>query len=99
MALPDPESGRPERASANGLLTRPVGTGRRREIPATPSETFAWSARRAGTPEMGETRVIVLITQLTNGRARCVPDRPVNAGNSRSLMDSPTPWLACGQAR
>ena len=22
-------------------------------------------------------------------RARCVPDRPVNAGNSRSLSDSP----------
>ena len=31
-------------------------------------------------------------------RARCVPDRPVNAGNSRSLPDSPIHWLTCGRA-
>jgi len=32
------------------LLTRPHGTG---ETPGTLSEAFAWSARRAGTWEMG----------------------------------------------
>ena len=31
-------------------------------------------------------------------RARCVPDRPVNAGNSRSLPDSPIHRLTCVQA-
>jgi hypothetical protein len=29
-------------------------------------------------------------------RARCVPDRPVKAGYSRSLMDSPRLRLTCG---
>ena len=29
---------------------------------------------------------------------RCVPDRPVNAGNSRSLPDNPIHRLTCGQA-
>ena len=42
------------------LLTRPHGT---RETPGTLSEAFAWSARRAGTWETGETRVVWLITQ------------------------------------
>jgi len=31
-------------------------------------------------------------------RARCVPDRPVNAGKSRSLTDSPMQPLTCGWA-
>jgi hypothetical protein len=31
-------------------------------------------------------------------RARCVPDRPVNAGSSRSLPDSPVHRLTCVQA-
>jgi hypothetical protein len=31
-------------------------------------------------------------------RARCVPDRPVNAGNSRSLADTPSCSLTCVQA-
>ena len=31
-------------------------------------------------------------------RARCVPDRPVNAGELRSLPDSPIHRLTCGQA-
>jgi hypothetical protein len=31
-------------------------------------------------------------------RARCVPDRPVNAGNSRSLPDSSIHRLTCEQA-
>jgi hypothetical protein len=31
-------------------------------------------------------------------RARCVPDRPVNAGHLRSLADSPVHQLTCGQA-
>jgi hypothetical protein len=30
-------------------------------------------------------------------RARCVPDRPVDAGYSRSLTDSPVHWLTCEQ--
>jgi hypothetical protein len=30
-------------------------------------------------------------------RARCVPDRPVNAGNSRSLADTPACPLTCAQ--
>jgi len=29
------------------------------------------------------------------GHARCVPDRPVNAGNSRSLADNPIHRLTC----
>jgi hypothetical protein len=31
-------------------------------------------------------------------RARCVPDRPVNAGNLRSLRDTPVPRLTCIRA-
>jgi hypothetical protein len=31
-------------------------------------------------------------------RARCVPERPVNAGYLRSLSDSPMHWLTCGRA-
>jgi len=45
------------------LLTGPDGTGRQRETPATSSETFTWSARRAGTPETREAHVVWLITQ------------------------------------
>jgi len=30
-------------------------------------------------------------------RARCVPDRPVNAGYLRSLADSPMHRLTCGR--
>jgi hypothetical protein len=33
-----------------------------------------------------------------NTRARCVPDRPVNSGNSPSLHDAPVYRLACEQA-
>ncbi len=32
------------------------------------------------------------------GRARCVPDRPVSAGNLRSLPDNPIYRLTCGRA-
>ena len=46
------------------LLTRPAGTGEtKRDTGDTPSEAFAWSARRSGMPEIWEMGVVVLITQ------------------------------------
>src|SRR5689334_7860779 len=51
-------------ASASGFANRDrSGRGRRHETRAMSTEAFAWSARRAGTPEAGETCVVVLITQ------------------------------------
>lgn len=64
MHAQDPESSRPESASANGFANETGRDGgRRRETPGTLMEAFAWSARRAGTSETRETCVVVLITQ------------------------------------
>jgi hypothetical protein len=48
---------------ANGFANETDRTGRRRETLETPSDACTWSARRAGTPETGDTCVVVLITQ------------------------------------
>jgi hypothetical protein len=39
------------------------------------------------------------VVRVPGWRARCVPDRPVNAGNSRSLADTPIyrlTWIEAG---
>src|SRR5262245_24903605 len=57
-------SSRPVSASANGFANETDRDGgRRRETPATLPEVFAWSARRTGMPDTGETCIAMLITQ------------------------------------
>jgi hypothetical protein len=58
------------------------------------------SARRqpAGqhiTSDLGHQDGPPVATDAPRARARCVPDRPVNAGNLRSLPDSPVHRLTC----
>ena len=40
---------------------------------------------------------VATVVRNPGRRARCVPDRPVNAGNSRSLADTPACPLTCAQ--
>ncbi len=59
-----------------------------RELPPTPSMSWDSGQTPSGAASSGR----------RGRRARCVPDRPVNAGYLRSLLDSPVHRLTCGHA-
>ena len=63
---------------------------------ATHGDTLVMRSSRGGDED--QDAKVPAIVRNRGRRARCVPDRPVNAGKSRSLPDSPADRLTCGQA-
>jgi hypothetical protein len=100
---PDPRTGR---------LRRLKTEGRRMSTVLSPWADEVGALRQSGTATSPDSRQPAHRASRNDGqlpnaplardeeatRARCVPDRPVNAGSSRSLPDSPVHRLTCVQA-
>jgi hypothetical protein len=64
---------------------------------STARQEPARTGRGPSPARCGRSRVLTVVRN-SRRRARCVPDRPVNAGESRSLPDSPMHRLTCERA-
>jgi hypothetical protein len=63
---------------------------------ATHGNTLVMRRSVGGDEDQGA--MVPAVVRDRGRRARCVPDRPVNAGNLRSLPDNPIHRLTCGRA-
>jgi hypothetical protein len=59
-------------------------------------DTLVMRRSQGGDEDQGDE--LPTVVRDSRRRACCVPDRPVKAGKSQSLPDSPIPRLTCGRA-
>ncbi len=84
------------RMSCHHRAVNLTNAGLLRSLAASPPRTAINSQRSLPAATKDQGAEVAADMRVSRRRARCVPDRPVNGGNSRSLADSLMRRLTCG---